>query len=642
MENPVNRVAAGLIGLVTTIDWVFFVVTSLRKVNKIAYIFNSIKEVDNALEELNPFISQFKQHLPKSPCMITFIFAVLFNLLFSFGTMYLSDPFIADPTIYRYRWLYIASRVYWLFAAHARLILLLVPLFEISNKLKLIAQSFKTISPKSKAGERLNLLQLLHSRLLNLLSHVDDAFDPDLIISLFASSLTAAGLFYYAVVSLNELMTSDTFILLAFCFSMVPIFAVITLRILLCALFGNTVSVEVSLPLLNIISRAFLWYLFAGQMENPVNKVTMGLIGFVTTVDWVFFVVNSLRKVNKIAYILNSIKEVDNILEELNPYISQLKQQLPKSPCMITFIFVVLFNLLFSFGTMYLYDPFIADPTIYRYRWLYIASRVYWLFAAHARLILLLVPLFEISNKLKLIAQSFKTISPKSKAGEGLNLLQLLHSRLLNLLSHVDDAFDPDLIISLFASSLTAAGWFYYAVVSLNELMTSDVFTLLAFCFSMVPTFAVTTLRILLCALFGNTVSVESSLQKGQESTAFSAMEKNDRQLVSSEQLVSYKDNVTEASAKKTRGVDAEFDELRDYPNVYKQCLKGSNTAADCAAELPNLAREPLRIIHEMDLTKYDSVVQMQLLMFCNQISTRQLHPTASGFFNLSKQMVCT
>ncbi|XP_065561023.1 putative gustatory receptor 28b [Artemia franciscana] len=57
---------------------------------------------------------------------------------------------------------------------------------------------------------------------------------------------------------------------------------------------------------------------------------------------------------------------------------------------------------------------------------------------------------------------------------------------------------------------------------------------------------------------------------------------------------------------------------------------------------LAEKAREPLRIIHEMDLTKYDSVVQMQLLMFCNQISTRQLHPTASGFFNLSKQMVCT
>ncbi|XP_065561074.1 putative gustatory receptor 28b [Artemia franciscana] len=53
-------------------------------------------------------------------------------------------------------------------------------------------------------------------------------------------------------------------------------------------------------------------------------------------------------------------------------------------------------------------------------------------------------------------------------------------------------------------------------------------------------------------------------------------------------------------------------------------------------------AREPLRIIHELDLTKYDSAVQMQLLMFCNQISSRQLHPTAAGFFNLSKQMVCT
>ena len=64
---------------------------------------------------------------------------------------------------------------------------------------------------------------------------------------------------------------------------------------------------------------------------------------------------------------------------------------------------------------------------------------------------------------------------------------------------------------------------------------------------------------------------------------------KNDRQLVTSEQLVSYKDNVTEASAKKTRGVDAAFDELREHPDVYKQYLKGSNTAADCAAGLRNL-----------------------------------------------------
>ena len=67
-------------------------------------------------------------------------------------------------------------------------------------------------------------------------------------------------------------------------------------------------------------------------MENPVNKVTMGLIGFVTIIDWVFFVVNSVRKVNKIAYILDSINEFDNILEKLNLFISQLKQQLPKSP----------------------------------------------------------------------------------------------------------------------------------------------------------------------------------------------------------------------------------------------------------------------------------------------------------------------
>ncbi|XP_065559557.1 uncharacterized protein LOC136026787 isoform X1 [Artemia franciscana] len=64
--------------------------------------------------------------------------------------------------------------------------------------------------------------------------------------------------------------------------------------------------------------------------------------------------------------------------------------------------------------------------------------------------------------------------------------------------------------------------------------------------------------------------------------------------------------------------------------------------AAYVGDQVSKAAKYPLSRIHDMDTSNYGTSTQFQLILFCNQMHTRQLCPTAAGFFNFNKQMVCT
>ncbi|XP_065556170.1 uncharacterized protein LOC136024677 [Artemia franciscana] len=53
-------------------------------------------------------------------------------------------------------------------------------------------------------------------------------------------------------------------------------------------------------------------------------------------------------------------------------------------------------------------------------------------------------------------------------------------------------------------------------------------------------------------------------------------------------------------------------------------------------------AKEPSRIYCDMDMNEVETNLQLQISLFENQIESRQLHPTAAGFFDLGKSMLCT